>query len=444
MDDLTAIQRPVLVAAFARAIRTGEAAVFVGAGLSKPAGYPDWGKLLTECRRTLGLEDDRNLRVDHVAIAQYFVNNHAGNRVPLSDLILQTLDLPEPKPTRAHEILSRLQVSEVWTTNYDSLLEDALRANGRRVEVRENESQFMQASPSGRDVVVYKMHGSLRDGKFDSVDNLVIAKEDYERYQWTHRGFADTLTTRLREKTFLFLGYSFSDPNVDYILGHLGPVLEREARARRVHYTIMRRENSRLQLHRCRDLMRYGIQTCLVDEYDAIPDILGDIESRHNRRNVFLSLPARDTRSADSPHILCRDLGYDLARRGFVVSVGGESAYAQHVSVRAEEGRKGSTRYVPDLRSSSLRPGIAIFIGNGRTSATAELERDFENCLPDIVPIPVPATGRTARALWTKVKKSGAWNGLGVPAERFDRLEHATDPESQVRAIIAIVEALAD
>ena len=55
-------------------------------------------------------------------------------------------------------------------------------------------------------------------GDFSQPRNAVLTKEDYETYNEHRALFSEKLKGDLIEKTFLFLGFSFTDPNVDYIL----------------------------------------------------------------------------------------------------------------------------------------------------------------------------------------------------------------------------------
>ena len=77
-------------------------------------------------------------------------------------------------------------------------------------------------------------------------DEVVMSKEDYERYTVKHPIFQNVLEGDLVHKTFLFLGFSFSDPNLNYMLGHLDALLEE---SKHEHYAVMRcvRLNDRTQ-----------------------------------------------------------------------------------------------------------------------------------------------------------------------------------------------------
>jgi len=56
---------------------------------------------------------------------------------------------------------------------------------------------------------------------FEHPDDAIISKDQYEKYFQTHGAFINTLSGDLVSKTFLFIGFSFTDPNLDYILSRI-------------------------------------------------------------------------------------------------------------------------------------------------------------------------------------------------------------------------------
>ena len=62
---------------YLKELNEDNAAVFVGAGLSKAAGYVDWPGLLSPVAKALGLDATKSLIV---ALAQYHLNANATNR----------------------------------------------------------------------------------------------------------------------------------------------------------------------------------------------------------------------------------------------------------------------------------------------------------------------------------------------------------------------------
>jgi len=271
-------------------------AIFAGAGLSVPAGFVDWKGLLQPLALELGLDVEREH--DLVRLAQYSVNHHSSNRNDLTQAILNGFSQREAQITENHRILARLPIATYWTTNYDGCIETALLESGKRPDVKHAPSQLLQTL-HGRDAIVYKMHGDYQDAA-----HAVLCKEDYERYHIDRADFLTALAGDLLSKTFLFIGFSFADPNLDYVLGRM---YTRHGHNQRKHYCFVRRESSQkddkpgdLEYRLAkqdlfiRDLSRYNIRAVLVDEYDEITGVLRAIESRHKSRTVFVSGAAHD------------------------------------------------------------------------------------------------------------------------------------------------------
>ena len=126
-------------------------AIFAGAGLSVSAGFLDWKALLKELADEINLDIDKEEN-DLVSLAQYYVNSKSGNRSKINNIILnefcQTATL-----TENHKILARLPIDTFWTTNYDPIIETALKDAGKIVDVKHCVEQ-LPVSIHKRDVVV--------------------------------------------------------------------------------------------------------------------------------------------------------------------------------------------------------------------------------------------------------------------------------------------------
>ncbi|MEC0486284.1 SIR2 family protein, partial [Bacillus glycinifermentans] len=162
---------------FVSEIQNSNAGIFAGAGLSQPAGYVNWKELLRDIADELGLDVDKE--DDLIAVAQYHVNENGG-RGKLNQVLIENFT-KDAQSTRNHEILSQLPIDTYWTTNYDHLIEDSLRANNKIVDVKMT-PQNLAITKSNADAIVYKMHGDVQMS-----DQAVLTKDDYEEYEVTKR-----------------------------------------------------------------------------------------------------------------------------------------------------------------------------------------------------------------------------------------------------------------
>lgn len=281
---------------YSNALKQGTAAIFAGAGLSVSAGFVDWQGLLKPLADELNLCVERE-RHDLVKVAQYHVNHH-NNRNDLAQAILNEFSTRQARITENHRILARLPITVYWTTNYDGVIEQALRDAGKIPDIKHHPDHLTQTLYE-RDAVVYKMHGDYQHST-----DAILAKEDYEKYHLTRGDFLTALAGDLLSKTLLFIGFSFSDPNIDYVLSRM---YTRHGRNQSKHYCIIRRElqqdgeppeefayRQAKQEYFIKDLERYNIRVVMVDSYEHIPILLGAIESRYKAKTVFISGAAHD------------------------------------------------------------------------------------------------------------------------------------------------------
>lgn len=134
------------IAKYLTELRENNAAAFIGAGLSKAAGYVDWVGLLSPIARELGLDAKRES--DLVGVAQFHVNANAKNRHELNQLLVNEFsDLADP--AESHQILARLPIQTYWTTNYDRLIERALELGGKRVDAKYTNEQLATTQQGG-------------------------------------------------------------------------------------------------------------------------------------------------------------------------------------------------------------------------------------------------------------------------------------------------------
>jgi hypothetical protein len=307
---------------YTQALEEGDAALFVGAGLSVPAGFVDWKELMRDIADDLGLNVDRE--TDLVALAQYHYNERM-TRTELNRRLIQEFTR-DAVITDNHRLIARLPIHTLWTTNYDRLLEQAFAEAGKRIDVKSTQANLSTTLPK-RDAVLYKMHGDI-----EQPQEAVLTKEDYETYHVKRSLFTTALQGDLVTKTFLFLGLSLTDPNLDYVLGRIRALLGENPRE---HFWITRRVQPpasgepaeraeyeyehRKQELRVRDLRRYGITAVLVDEYSEITELLRSLVALLRRNTVFLSGSAHEYGPIGPDRVqgLAQAIGAELMRRGY-------------------------------------------------------------------------------------------------------------------------------
>ena len=277
-------------------MKLGDVSVFAGAGLSVASGFVDWKKLLEPISKQLRL----NSNIDLTEIAQYYENKY--DRQGLNSLVFNEFD-KVPKNNENANWLAKMPISEFWTTNYDDVIEQSLKKQGKNYQkiVRSEDFKYHKVE---REVTIYKMHGDK-----DSPDDVVLTKRDYQSYDLERNVFTKLLSVELIRKTFIFIGFSFNDPNMERILSIAKQSLK--GKAPQTHYCFMRKvqlmdyldEKNKLNRERIKQyiqdknyqelriaaMAKDGILTILINSYDEITLMLQYLYNNYITNNVFIS-----------------------------------------------------------------------------------------------------------------------------------------------------------
>ena len=277
-------------------MKLGDVSVFAGAGLSVASGYVDWKKLLEPISKQLRLNSD----IELTAIAQYYVDKY--NRQGLNSLVFNEFD-KVPKNNENANWLAKMPITEFWTTNYDDVIEQSLEKQGKKYQ-KIVKSEDFKYHKFEREVTIYKMHGDK-----DSPDDVVLTKKDYQTYDIERNVFTKLLSVELIRKTFVFIGFSFNDPNLERILSIAKQSLK--GKAPQTHYCFMRRvqlmdyldkknklnrenikqyiQDKNYQELRMTAMAQDGILTILINSYEEITLMLQYLYNNYITNNVFIS-----------------------------------------------------------------------------------------------------------------------------------------------------------
>ena len=160
--------------------------------------YPDSPASVSYGARVVAPSVDNVLR-----LAQEYET--AFGRSDLYRILDQLIRYTEFRPGEAHVRLLKLPWRDVFTTNWDTLLEDASpEALERPYRVVQSAKQLPIVSQPR----IIKLHGS-----FPSQFPLIVTEEDYRTYPSEFAPFVNTVQQAMMETVFLLIGFSGDDPN---------------------------------------------------------------------------------------------------------------------------------------------------------------------------------------------------------------------------------------
>lgn len=428
---------------FGRAAEIGNAALFVGAGLSRGEGLPDWGELLQDVAE----DAEVPLSNDLPLVAEYIVLSGRYTHEQLAHHIRGKILACEAQPGVAHQHLKRLPLDQVWTTNYDSLIEDVCTDSHLVV----NDDDVTEVGGARRAVI--KMHGSIDAAGW--AHSPIITRKDFETYRLKHPRMWALLRATYLSRTMLFLGFSFADPNIDILL-QLARTLGTSVGDR--HMTVMRRpeapEEVRQHEFRVQDLQDSGVRVHEIAEFSDLEPLLAGLVRRTRGKRLFVSGSFKGDLS-EGGMAASRAMATQFGRRHEwkLVSLAGDSGW--HVSQQAGLHARANGRYdagqfefhfrksTEPVQPMKERLGVAFHHDKSREELGPELldecramlvigggartreEIDWARRLAvPVVPIGTPE-GTAAANYWQEMRRSPPTIGGAVTAaEEWERLGH--------------------
>lgn len=289
---LTDLQNRDLACRFlAILLRRGELALLLGAGVSRGVGLPNWNDLVAGCEAAVGINSTPGRSSQDLMKAIDTVRRTLErNRDPrtLDQLVRENLYRPDdlrageyPQSIMGNPMLtalgaivmasSRGSVGDVFTLNFDDLLEWYLHLHGFSTQVV---SEFPTYLRGDVDVTVFHPHGfmPLVEKKYPKTEWLVLSYQDLISRLSANADapWPTLLGSRFLSKRFLAIGTSMNDVDIDV---HL-------ARARRdiggrglIGFVL----TSGLSKEREDELLEVGLVPIIVPSVDDMPTFILDV-----------------------------------------------------------------------------------------------------------------------------------------------------------------------
>lgn len=341
------------ITSFSKSIALGKASIFIGSGLSREANYAGWSDILKDCAAEIGL--NVNSEKDLITLAEYYINSR--QRTKINDTIKEFFNDEKGLPQDTHKIIASLPISSIWTTNYDSLIERALSSSEKSFTVLTDDKSYINIDSRAM-VTIHKIHGT-----YSSPDKCIITRTDYERFSQNHDIVLSELKSEMCSKSFLFLGYSFSDTDIQHIFTNIRLIYSKNNYPQR-HYCIMRKviieecENDqdynyslKKQEHFINDMQKYGVNVVLIENFNQIKEILESIRKRVLSKNVLISGSYEE--NDDYIRNLALELSSTLIKKDFNIYTGFGKNLGNDIVEGAFEGcSKYGTRDVKKFNDS--------------------------------------------------------------------------------------------
>lgn len=452
-----AVEKEQFIKQFVKQALDERISLFLGAGGSCDAGYPSWNDLFKPFAKELGTPIDES--IDYYRLAQYYSNNFGSGE--LRKKINERINQNNFKSQLLEELMD-IGFTNVWTTNFDNVVE--LNYQKRNILTNKvfKDSDFSNIEINKR-INIFKMNGDVTN-----LESIVATQSDYEKYTDTHRIMLMFFKRELISSTFLFIGYSFKD---HLVLDCLSEIARYLGCSTTYHYAIMKNQTEDPYFKYFVDDLeqRYHVHVLLVDEYENIPVILNEINSRIRSKRVFISgafssfIPEIEEYS----HDLARNLSSSLLKNDYRIVNGIGRRFGTHLigyanEYLAKQGIKDIEKHLivkpfvgntkdADQEKYQLRKkvieqcGAAIFVFGemnvNSSIAKSGVMEEFKIAYEQhktIIPISYP--GMVSEIIWEKVKNE--LTQYPYLEGKIDLLTSKESPESLLPIIIHILDSV--
>lgn len=258
----------------AERLKTRHASVMIGSGFSKNAEgsdktkhFPSWnelGNIFFEKLNEGCTDRKKNEFLNPLKLASEL--EAAFGRPTLNSIIRSNIPDNEFQPSELHKKLLSLPWIDVFTTNYDTLLErTAENILQYRYETVVNKEDLIWSTKPR----IIKLHGS-----FPSVRPFVITEEDYRTYPANYAPFVNTVQQSLLENTLCLIGFSGDDPNFLNWIGWIRDNLGTENSPKMYLIGILDLSTGQRKLLEDRNIITIDISFFSKEHYEALSNFL--------------------------------------------------------------------------------------------------------------------------------------------------------------------------
>lgn len=195
-----------------RLVRQEKVSLFIGAGFSIEANAPSVQKLKETILANIdNLEAKQQHSDDSLSdLSEFYVEEICnGSRNELISLLKDLFSF-NPASMKDHEMLAKIpHFHNIFTTNYDTLLEDSYPAEALNVIRKDQDCAYIEEN---KPINIFKIHGDFQDA-----DSLIITSSDYHDLlngRKRNPQLWNVVKDEFLRKHILFIGYSLEDDNI--------------------------------------------------------------------------------------------------------------------------------------------------------------------------------------------------------------------------------------
>lgn len=278
------------------AYRDGSLCLVLGAGVSSSCGLPGWldllndifastGQITKSADSSIGFEDAQKAFGASAALVMgRYLSEALGEdfRHTVHGCLYRGAVEPSPLVRAIRKICKFPRegrgLDSIITFNFDDLIEQSLAEQ----EVPFTSIYSEEIRPEARSLPIYHVHGFIPQDMSSIGDSALVFSEDaYHDQYGDHYAWSNLIQLQnYRSKTCLFIGLSFSDPNLRRLLHISAARLKGMAQGINPrHFVVLVRHpdphsGKRIDNLRQLDALKFGLTTIWVERYEDIPAVI--------------------------------------------------------------------------------------------------------------------------------------------------------------------------
>jgi hypothetical protein len=241
--------------------------LFFGAGACLASHAPSVDRLMRVLQGAFGIEPDGYSLREYTGI----IENKYGRKKLIEALRGPFHGL---KPTGSLLNLPLYTWKSIFTTNYDTLIEDSYRVKDQKIQVYESNFDF-SVHENSLAVKLFKLHGSIEKDVCDGhVARIILTDNDYDHTQEYREGLYDRLRADAHGASLVIIGHSLADEDIKAEANRAAEIQGKIGGAFSVTLLMFKQDVNRAELWEKR-----GFQVCFGGLDDFFSAIAGKIAS---------------------------------------------------------------------------------------------------------------------------------------------------------------------
>lgn len=221
--------------------------LFFGAGSSLPSGAPSVQKLISIFSSSFGLSSSEYSLSE---IASLIEQKHSRRE------LINCLRAPFKNLTATGSILNLplYEWKNIYTTNYDNLIEQAYAKKDRPLSVTSSNFDFtLQKVPEA--TKLFKLHGTIEKDECDGIHSrIIISENDYDLTGEYRDHLYNSLKLDLAGSDLVIIGYSLADPHIKDLITKALDINSKSMSPATIYLILYTKDEDRAELHERRGI----------------------------------------------------------------------------------------------------------------------------------------------------------------------------------------------